>query len=90
VPQSDEVRTALARVEGMLAATLPQHAAQLDEHSRSIAGITNTQIKHGERLASLETGAESRNRVPPWVAIVMMIAAVAAVNVTIIFNILRK
>ena len=89
-PHEDDVRITLARVEGMLGQILPQHTAQLDEHTRAIAGISLTQVKHGERLASLETSQESHNRTPPWVSVVVMILAAAAINVTIILALIHK
>lgn len=92
----EDVRLVLARMEGMLQATLPQHAARLDEHDRSIASLSATVTQQGQQLAAVSAVATerateqrdqavSRRSTPPWVAVASLLVAGIAVIVTVLF-----
>lgn len=84
MPDSDETRQTLARIEGMLQATLPQHAARLDSHDQEFAAVKRTQVEHGERLSSIQGVIDDRSRRPNWTAILSSIAAAVAVIVAVV------
>lgn len=87
---TDDVRVAIARIEGMLQATIPQHAARLDEHDRALSTVAATQVTHGERLAAVEAVAEAAHRTPPWVAVVSAVAGLGALVLAVVIFVLEK
>jgi ferric-dicitrate binding protein FerR (iron transport regulator) len=76
----------LARIEGMLSATLPQHAALLDEHGRLLTSLGAIVTQQGQDIAAIQAVAAERamdrRTTPPWVAIAALIVAAAALIVT--------
>ena len=58
--QSEDVRIAMARIEGMLQATLPQHAARLDEHDRAITSLAAITTQQGQDIAAVKAVATER------------------------------
>lgn len=84
----DDVRLAIAELKGMLGATLPSHAARLDEHDRLLVTLAATQVQQGQDIASVVAVAAERaaahRTTPPWVGVAALLVAAAAVIVTII------
>jgi len=56
----DDVKTQLARIEGMLSATLPHHSARLDEHDRRIDDHDQRLRAVGSDVAVLKASSADR------------------------------
>lgn len=100
VPEED-FRIALAELKGMLSATLPQHAARLDEHDRAITNIAAIVTQQGQDIAAVKAVAETRaadlrdaeavkRTVPVGWQVAGVLIAAAAVVVTVLLYALNN
>ncbi len=60
MPDSDETRLALARIEGKLDTILPIHSAKIDELSSQHLTLAATVTQQGQRLSAVEALATER------------------------------
>lgn len=82
--ESEETRIALARIEGMLSATLPHHSAKLDEHDKLILALSAAQTQQGQDIAGITAVMSERIRPPNWVSVAGMLTGIGALILTII------
>lgn len=88
----------MARIEGMLSATLPQHASRLDEHDRAITNLAATVTQQGQDIAAVkavatERAVETRDQAaarrtvnPGWAVAGFTVSAIAVVVTVLLFT----
>ena len=83
---ADDLRAGIAEIRGMLSATLPQHAAQLVELSRTCSQLAQSVAEQGNQIAALTAvsadRATERRTTPQWVSVAALLVSVAAVLIT--------